>query len=118
MSANVDFYMVIGDDLPYVRAQLLDANDDPYALYLSGTSVYFNVSGHGTSVISMGSATILDTGIGTSLSGYVEYRWQDGDTDDIDEGDYHMRWVIEWDGGAQESVPNDAPNTIRFSRRY
>lgn len=105
-----DVYVKRGDLQPIVRARLLDADQQPVPV-AADADVTFTLR----PILPRGSAPILNGVAATRVApssfdpeeeGWVEYAWEDGDTDVP--GGFRAEFQILDDAGAQiQTYPND-----------
>jgi hypothetical protein len=96
---GADYFLHLGDRLPRIRAQFVDADNVAIDL-TTATSVTFNmVDVAGTAVVTAGACTVV-----TPASGIVEYAWAAGDVDTA--GDFFAQFVATF-AGLELSAPND-----------
>lgn len=87
-----------GDTVPF-NVRLKDENNVAIDL-TDADRVTFIMKKHGSSVpVLEGACTIVD-----ETTGDVQYAWAEGDTDTI--GMYYIVFLIEWNDGTQQTVPN------------
>jgi hypothetical protein len=94
-----DFVLAVGDTLPKLEAQLINAKTGAPIGDLTGATVVFNYKVRGTSTwTALTSVAIID-----DSKAIVEVTWNPGDTDVS--GDYDMQFVVTFPSG-QMTVPN------------
>jgi hypothetical protein len=99
LAAPEVLYMKEGDLQPYYYAAIVDSDEDP--VDLTGASVYFTMKDASGSVkVSLQAATVTD-----ASNGYVEYRWQSGDT--ATAGRYYVEFKVVPLSGGPYRVPAD-----------
>lgn len=100
-ASGVDvLYMTVGDLQPYYYAQIKDSSDNP--VDLTGASVFFTMKNtRGKVKVNLQAATVTD-----AANGYVEYRWQSGDTATAG------RYLIEFKVVPQNAKPFRVPADI------
>lgn len=96
-----------GDSFPPIEAQLFDLSGpidltlvDVIHLRMKSTGPVAAAGGHVVQVVA-GPVTVVD-----ALTGRIRYVWTPDDTQFS--ADYDAEWEITWQGGAIETVPNNA----------
>jgi hypothetical protein len=103
----VDFYIKKDDQLPEIRATLLDA--DGNAVNLTGASVKFIMADKATGTVKVDAAGVVET----PASGIVHYAWAEADTDTA--GTFKAEWEVEYGDGRLETFPNSTFLEIKIT---
>ena len=97
-----------GDQLPALRARLVDAADDPLPLALARRIDFRMSPSTGTTdTLAEGHAEVLDAD-----SGRVQYEWDRGET--VVDGAHRGVFRVEYAREGALTVPTNAPLTVRI----
>lgn len=94
-----DFFIKVGDTLPWIEAVLEDAVGP---VVLTGASVRFKMRLQGTTTpLKVDAAAVIDA----AAAAEVHYAWLSADTDTA--GIYEAEWEVTLPSGAKLTFPND-----------
>lgn len=102
-----NFQLKRGDNVPPLRRTLLADSEDPVDLTNASVSFHMRQKGADSTAVDA-AATVVDPS-----GGVVEYRWQDGDTDEA--GLFIAEFEVSYADGAVETFPNASNIHIRIN---
>lgn len=102
-----DFEIKAHDQLPSIRAQLLNADDESPIDLTNAQSVEFIMTTAVGAVPKVNAVAVIEA---PKTSGIVRYDWQPVDT--ALPGQYLGEWEVTWIGGKKQTFPTGSYHTI------
>jgi len=102
-----NFQLKRGDTVPALRRTLLNAIDDPVDLTNADVSFHMRQKGRDDAAVDAAATVVNASG------GEVEYRWEDGDTDEA--GVFLAEFEVTYADGSVETFPNTDNILIRIN---
>lgn len=110
--AMSEFFLMKGDRLPPIEAEIRDGKNTIIDLSAGGTTAKFIYKPVGSSE----SAIVRDAEIvNPGTDGNVRYNWTADDAAEFEPGSYAAQWLIEFADGRKLRVPNAGYIVIRVS---
>ena len=109
--SNETFYIGQGDRVPSISRTLKIGNPETAIDLTAAASVTFQLADKEGVIVASGACTVTN-----AAGGVVQYDWAVGDTDAA--GQFKGRFVVEWPGSKQQTVPNNGDVAVLVSEAF